>query len=340
MNMNLFVKKLKQILILLVVAGFCASCSSVANLSYNPWQAIALPTEARLLSLDFTDDPNHGWLVGSQSTLFETQDGGETWQERHLDLGEEKLSFTSVSFNGQEGWIVGEPSVLLHTEDGGKSWSRITLSAKLPGAPQAILALGPHSAEMTTNVGAIYKTTDNAKTWSALVEGAVGVVRNIARSQDGEYVAVSSRGNFYSTWKPGDRTWTPHERTSSRRLQNMGFGQDGRRWLIARGGQVQFSLPDDPEAEWDDILYPEPSTSWGLLDVAYRTPEEIWVSGGSGNLLVSFDGGTTWEKDRDIEDVPSNLYDIIFTQDNKGFVLGDRGYLLKYKPDMVASQAT
>lgn len=336
--MNLFVKKLKQILILLAIACFCASCSSVPDLSYNPWQAIALPTEARLLSLDFTDDPDRGWLVGSQSTLFETRDGGETWQERNLELGDEKLSFTSVSFSGQEGWIVGEPSVLLHTEDGGTTWSRIPLSAKLPGAPQAILALGPHSAEMTTNVGAIYKTTDSAKTWSALVEGAVGVVRNIARSEDGEYVAVSSRGNFYSTWKPGDRTWIPHERTSSRRLQNMGFGKDGRRWLIARGGQIQFSTPQ-AEEDWDEILYPEPSTSWGLLDVAYRTPKEIWVSGGSGNLLVSFDGGQTWEKDRDIESVPSNLYDIIFTQDDRGFILGDRGYLLKYEPDMSATEA-
>jgi photosystem II stability/assembly factor-like uncharacterized protein len=338
MKMSLFVKKLKQILILLVVAAFCISCSQVPDISYNPWRAIALPTEARLLDIAFTDNPSRGWLVGSQSTLFETTDGGETWQERKLDLGDEKLSFTSVSFYGQEGWIVGEPSVLLHTEDGGQSWSRIPLSAKLPGSPHTILALGPHQAEMTTSVGAIYKTTDTAKHWTALVQEAVGVVRNIARAADGQYVAVSSRGNFYSTWKPGDTAWTPHQRNSSRRLQNMGFGKDEQLWLIARGGQIQFSLPGEEDA-WDDILYPEPATSWGLLDIAYRTPEEIWVSGGSGNLLVSFDRGQTWQKDRAIEDVPSNLYDIIFTNDDQGFILGDRGFLLKYEPEAKATQA-
>ncbi|MFP4008432.1 MAG: YCF48-related protein, partial [Spirulinaceae cyanobacterium] len=55
--------------------------------------------------------------------------------------------------------------------------------------------------------------------------------------------------------------------------------------------------------------------------------------------LVSFDGGQTWEKDRDIENVPSNLYDIIFTQEDRGFILGDRGYLLKYEPNMAATEA-
>lgn len=328
--MSLFVRKLKQILVLLVVVFFCASCSNVPSISYNPWNAQELPTEARLLDVAFTENPNVGWLVGSQATLFETTDGGETWQEQKLELGDEKVTFTSVSFIGQEGWIVGQPSILLHTTDGGKSWSRIALSSKLPGSPYSILALAPNSAEMTTNVGAIYKTEDGAKTWKALVQEAVGVVRNLSRSAEGEYIAVSARGNFYSTWQPGQTAWVPHQRTSSRRLQNMGFGKNGQRWSIARGGQVQFGTSDDLEA-WDEPQYPEIGTSWGLLDVAYRTPEEIWVSGGSGNLLVSYDGGKTWQKDREVEDVPSNLYKIVFDSRDRGFVLGDRGFLLKYK---------
>ncbi|MDY7014437.1 MAG: photosynthesis system II assembly factor Ycf48, partial [Cyanobacteriota bacterium] len=278
-----------------------------------------------------------GWLVGSKTTLFETTDGGQTWDERQLDLGEESATFTSVSFSGQEGWVVGKPSILLHTTDGGTTWSRVTLSAKLPGSPYSILALGSDSAEMTTDVGAIYRTEDGAKTWKALVQEAVGVVRNLARSPQGEYVAVSSRGNFYSTWQPGQNAWNPHQRNSSRRLQNMGFAPDGRLWLVARGGQLQFTTtPQDPDT-WDEVNYPEPGTSWGLLDVAYRTPEEIWVSGGSGNLLVSFDGGNTWQKDRQVEEVPSNLYKIVFIDAEKGFVLGDRGHLLEYEPQTKAA---
>lgn len=329
--MNQFMRKLQQFVIIIAIALLCISCSQVASLSENPWQVITLDTDATFADIAFGEDAQHGWLVGTQGTLFETTDGGDTWQERKLDLGNEKVSFNAVSFSGQEGWITGEPVILLHTDDGGKNWVRIPLSEKLPGAPYNIVALAPETAEMVTNLGAIYKTTNGGKTWKALVEGAVGVARNITRSSDGKYVAVSARGNFFSTWEPGQSEWTPHNRNSSRRLQNMGYNDEGKLWLLARGGQVQFSLPQDPE-EWEEVVYPELSTSWGLLDLAYRTPEELWVAGGSANLLVSKDNGVTWEKDRAVENVPSNFYKIVFIDSTKGFIMGQKGVLLKYEP--------
>ena len=328
--MSYLVRTLKQIVIMLVIAFICVSCNYAQPLSYNPWQVVPLPTDATLQDVSFTQDPSHGWAVGSNSTVLETTDGGKTWQAKGLDLGEQNYRFTSVSFTDKEGWITGEPSILLHTTDGGASWSRIPLSEKLPGVPNTILALGPKSAEMTTNVGAIYQTKDGGQTWQAMVAEAVGVVRNIARSDDGKYVAVSARGNFYSTWEPGQTAWVQHQRNSSKRLQSMGFGKDGRLWVLARGGQLQFSSSEDLEA-WDEPQNPEFSTSWGLLDLAYRTPKEIWVTGGSGNLLCSLDGGKTWQKDREIENVPSNLYKIVFVTPEQGFIIGQNGVLLKYE---------
>lgn len=325
-------KKLKQIVIILMFAVVCVGCSSLASTSTNPWEVITLPTDATFADVAFTDDSNHGWLVGTKATLFETKDGGDTWTPVNIDFGEEKVSFNGVSFYKQEGWITGEPSVLLHTTNGGETWDRVILSAKLPGAPYGILALGPNSAEMVTKLGAIYKTVDGGKNWKALVEGSVGVARTINRSPSGEYVAVSARGNFYSTWEPGQTEWTPHNRTSSRRIQNMGFGQDGRLWLLARGGQIQFSEPKAWE-EWGETKYPEFSTSWGLLDIGYRTEDELWAAGGSGNLLRSVNDGETWEKDRDVENIPSNLYKVVFISPDQGFVLGQNGILLKYQPE-------
>jgi photosystem II stability/assembly factor-like uncharacterized protein len=330
--MHSFFKSAQKVLLLLVAVLLCSSCTRgfLAPMEYNPWKQVALPTEATLADLAFVDQ-NHGWLVGNKATLLETTDGGDSWEQRSLDLGEGQIySFLSVSFSGPDGWIVGQPGLLLHTTDEGKSWERIPLSEKLPGSPYSITALGPRSAEMTTDVGAIYRTQDNGKTWKAMVQEAVGVVRNIARSEDGKYVAVSARGSFYSTWEPGQEAWEPHNRNSSKRLQNMGYGKDNRLWLLARGGSVQFSTPGALD-EWEAPFNPEYATSWGLLDMAYRTPEEIWISGGSGNLMASFDGGKTWQKDREIENIPSNLYRIVFVTPEQGFVLGQRGTLLKYE---------
>jgi photosystem II stability/assembly factor-like uncharacterized protein len=333
------VKSWQKIFTLLMVVFLCIGCSKVPSISYNPWAVISVPTEAKLLDIGFTSNPQHGFLVGSNTTLLETNDGGDTWQPLKLELDDDRYRFDSVSFAGQEGWIAGEPSLLLHTTDEGHSWSRIPLSSQLPGNPISIYALAENTAEMATDVGAIYKTTDGGKNWKAQVEAAVGVVRNLERSADGKYVAVSAKGSFYSIWEPGQDTWNPHNRNSSRRVENMGFAQDGQLWLLARGGQVQFSDPTKPD-EWLEAETPELATSWGLLDLAYRTPDELWIGGGSGNLLMSTDGGKTWEKDRDVEAVAANFYKIVFFQPEQGFIIGDRGVLLKYQPNMAKSAKT
>jgi photosystem II stability/assembly factor-like uncharacterized protein len=334
--MNLLKKILKQTATLLAIAIFCVSCSHITPLATSPWKPIQLPTESNIQDLAFTGNPQHGWVVGSDATILETNDGGKTWENRKLELDSDKYRFTSISFAGDEGWIVGEPAILLHTKDTGKSWERLALSAKLPGIPATIKALGPNSAEMTTDIGAIYSTQDNGKNWKALVSGAVGVFRTISRSDDGKYVAVSAKGNFYSIWKPGQDSWEPHNRNSSRRVSSMGFANDGRLWMLARGGQLQFSNPETPDA-WDDEVFPGQKTNTGLLDLAYRTPAEIWVSGGSGDLLMSTDNGKTWLKDEAVEEVPTNLYKILFFTPDRGFIIGQRGILLQYQGESASA---
>jgi photosystem II stability/assembly factor-like uncharacterized protein len=332
MVMDRILQVWKQWVVLLAIALLSTGCASaflppVAN---SPWSLVPLPIETNILDIGFTADPSHGWLVGTSSSLLETSDGGKTWKQQVLDLGDQAYRLSSVSFAGNEGWVAGQPSLLLHTTDGGKAWSRVPLSEKLPGAPSTMVALGEQSAEMITDVGAIYRTLDGGRTWQATVAEAFGVPKSIDRSADGKYVAVSSRGNFFSVWSPGQTAWQSYNRNSSRRLQSMGFTQDGRLWMLARGGQVQFSNSENPE-DWQKVQSPEFASSWGLLDLAYRTPDELWVAGGSGNLLASFDGGKTWQKDVDVEDVPANLYKVVFFNPNQGFVIGQRGTLLRYQ---------
>jgi photosystem II stability/assembly factor-like uncharacterized protein len=322
-----FSKAFKAVLLSGILLVLCTSCAFLPTLGLSPWELIQLPTDSTILDLSFST-PNHGWLVGTHAALLETEDGGHTWQPRTLELEDDvNYRFNSVSFKGDEGWVTGEPSILLHTTDAGKSWSRVPLSVKLPGAPAKVAAVGPNAVEMTTDVGAIYKTEDAGRHWTALVQEAFGVLRNVNRSPDGKYVAVSSRGSFYSIWSPGEASWDPHNRNSSRRIQSMGFDPNGHLWMLARGGQVQFS---NDANEWDEPITPERSVSVGLLDMGYRTPEELWVAGGSGNLLCSFDGGKTWQKDRSVTDVASNFYKVMFFSETQGFVTGQNGVLLRY----------
>jgi photosystem II stability/assembly factor-like uncharacterized protein len=315
-------------LLLAVGLSGCVSTGLPAA-STSPWQPVDIHTKSNPLDLAFTDS-RHGFLVGSNRLILETGDGGVSWQERALDLpAEENFRLISVDFSGDEGWIVGQPGLLLHSTDGGQNWSRLFLDTKLPGEPYLVTALGRNSAELATNVGAVYRTGDGGNSWQAEVEDAAGAVRDLRRSPEGRYVSVSSLGNFFATWNPGEPVWTPHQRVSSQRLQAMGFQPDGGLWMLARGAQMRFNADADNAEDWSKPVIPI-TNGYGYLDMAWAPDGSLWAGGGSGTLLSSADGGRTWRKDAVGAQQPTNFSRITFLEDGKGFVLGERGSLLRW----------
>lgn len=325
------------------------------NVTSSDWELVDLPVEKGVVLLDiaFTgSDPKHGFLTGTRQTLLETFDGGKTWEPRFLPFAEDEginYRYNSISFNGSEGWIVGKPAILLHTTNGGKDWDRVPLSNKLPGSPLSITALpGTGEAEMATETGAIYVTNNAAYSWKAAVQETVdatlnrtvssgisgasyyeGNFANIQRSSAGEYLGVSSRGNFYMTWQPGDSAWAPHNRPATRRVQNMGWTRDDRIWVTTRGGDLLISKSAGSGTEEFGNAKIS-SRGFGLLDLGYRTPTEVYACGGSGSLFKSTDGGRSFKRDRGLDGVPGNLYAVKFTNTAQGFVLGNDGILLRY----------
>lgn len=297
-----------------------------------PWQVVDLPVANTLLDIAFTgSDPNHGWIVGDKALLLETQDGGINWQLHPISsLSNPDAYLMSVSFYDHEGWITGQPKVLLHSLDGGDHWESILLSEKLPGDPILITALDLATAELVTNIGAIYRTTDGGAHWKAMVNGAIGAFKNVARDPlTGAYLGVSSRGSFYFLYQPETQEWQPFNRESSRRIQNMGFGLKGKAWKLNQGAEITFT-EDVTSGEWSQPLRPGQSLSFGYLGAAFQDEQNFWVVGGSATLIHSGDGGQTWEKARKISNVPANFYAIKFIQPDRGFILGQRGTLLRY----------
>jgi photosystem II stability/assembly factor-like uncharacterized protein len=138
---------------------------------------------------------------------------------------------------------------------------------------------------MVTESGAIYVTNNTAYTWKAAVQETVdatlnrtvssgisgasyyeGTFANIVRSLSGEYIGVSSRGNFYMTWVPGATSWTPHNRPATRRIQNLGWTNGGLIWITTRGGDIL--LGDEPGVDCDKFNNSKiASRGFGLLDI-------------------------------------------------------------------------
>lgn len=351
-----------------VTAGAAASLASMANLAspapaeaaaYKLWTKVAVPFEDTVYDIDF-DSADHGYLVGARGAFAETNDGGKTWEPRsfsNLDAEEEiTYRFQVVSFKGGEGWVLGKPTLMLHTKDAGKSWERIPLSPKLPGEPTSVLALGPSKAEMTTSSGAIYVTENGGRNWKAQVKETIdatlnrisssgvsgasyftGSIINQVRDDDGAYLAVSSRGNFFLTWEPGQDFWIPHNRGTPRRIQNMGFVEGDIHkglWMTLNGGKL-FISPNEVDLKSDKFDFNEADIKtggYGITDVAYRNEKEVWAVGGSNTMYVSFDGGKKFTFDKSANDIPGNLYNVKFFKEygNMGWALGSSGLLLKY----------
>jgi len=340
----------------------CATSSfpSPALSASNNWERVPIPFEDTVYDIDF-DTADHGYLVGARGAFAETNDGGKTWEPRsfqNLDAEEEvNYRFTDVSFKSGEGWVLGKPSLMLHSKDAGKTWERIPLSPKLPGEPSSITCTGPSSAEMTTSSGAVYVTENAGRNWKAQVKETIdatlnrisssgvsgasyftGSIINQIRDDSGVYLAVSSRGNFYLTWEPGQDFWIPHNRGTSRRIQNMGFVQGDMRkglWMTLNGGKLLISK-QGVDLNTDQVDFNEAnikSSGYGLTDVAWRTPNEVWVVGGSNIIFGSQDGGKTFKFDSSANEFPGNLYNIKFFQEfgNTGWALGSNGVLLRYK---------
>merc|ERR1712127_529867 len=232
----------------------------------------------------------------------------------------------------------------------------IPLSPKLPGEPTSILALGPSQAEMTTSSGAVYVTENSGRNWKAQVKETIdatlnrvsssgvsgasyftGSITNQVRDDQGAYLAVSSRGNFFLTWEPGSDFWIPHNRGTPRRIQNMGFVAGDIHqglWMTLNGGKL-FLSPKDPQLSADAFDFTEANIKtggYGITDVAWRTPDEVWAVGGSNTMYVSFDAGKNFQFDKSANKYPGNLYNVKFYKEfgNAGWALGSNGSLFKY----------
>ena len=302
----------------------------------SPWETIQFEDQSNALDIDFIDN-NNGFLVGTNKLIMESNDGGATWEKRNLDISsEENFRLLDIDFKGNEGWLIGQPSLVMHTVDAGKNWTRLSLGNKLPGQPFLITTVDNGIAELATTAGAIYQTADNGESWNAKVVDASGSggVRDLRRTGDGGYVSVSSLGNFFSTLDNESDNWVAHQRASSKRVQSIGFNPDGKLWMLSRGAEIRFNNDSNDLESWTKPIIPI-LNGYNYLDMGWDPKGGIWAGGGNGTLIVSKDNGKTWNSDPVASALPTNFIKIIFLDKNgfdneKGFILGERGYILKW----------
>ena len=98
--MKNFFTSIPNLLLYVVLCFVLSSCSStgVKINESSPWKTIQFDDQANALDVDFIDDKN-GFLVGSNRLIMESNNGGETWEKRNLDLpSEENFRLLDIDF--------------------------------------------------------------------------------------------------------------------------------------------------------------------------------------------------------------------------------------------------
>ncbi len=335
--MKKFLISIPNFLLLIAICFIVSGCSStsVKMNESSPWETIQFEDQSNVLDIDFIDD-NHGFLVGSNRLIMESNDGGGTWEKRSLDIdAEENFRLLDINFKGSEGWLIGQPSLVMHTIDEGKTWTRLSLG-KLPGQPFLVSTIDEGVAELATTSAAIYVTSNSGETWEAKVldPSEQGGIRDLRRTSQGNYVSVSSLGNFFSTLDSDSDTWIAHQRASSKRVQSIGFNPKGGLWMLSRGAEIRFNQDLNDSESWTKPIVPI-LNGYNYLDMGWDPKGNIWAAGGNGTLIVSKDDGKSWNTDPTASNLPTNFIKIQFLEkdelgDPKGFILGERGYILKW----------
>ena len=98
--MKKIITSIPNLILSVLLCFVLSSCSStgVKMSDSSPWKTIQFEDQANALDVDFIDDEN-GFLVGSNRLIMESNDGGETWEKRNLDLpSEENFRLLDIDF--------------------------------------------------------------------------------------------------------------------------------------------------------------------------------------------------------------------------------------------------
>jgi len=230
--------------------------------------------------MDWRDDA-HGWLVMRLTTgssfslglLYVTADGGATWQQREVPLGE-PVFFASDAV----GWIAGGPAgnALYRTLNGGQTWDLLQPAGAdarylLPHFDNESNGLLPVlAADGASGTADFYGTSDGGQSWTLL--GSFALPADTPLDTDLP-VAMQGSGSLLLT--------VPNSNGIVR----------------AEGGHFeQIANQDGQSAALTRLSMPTLESGWGLAQSGScaTQPDGSLACSRESKLLATSDGGVNW----------------------------------------------
>ena len=259
------------------------------------WEPLSYPKVNDWLSSVCFADSLHGWVVGYDSTILYTKDGGNSWsrQKYNVLLSGQKTLETVFCIDTNTAWICGGGGTILKTIDGGTTWERQPVAQSFSifdilffDADTGFAVGGNCPGCDGGKLGFILRTTDGGNTWSTVhtsyqVSGYYGL--DFGNSKTG--IVVGSDGAIVAT-SDGGASWTSKVSGTSEVFNDVCFVTEKKAYAA--------------------------SGRWDISD--------------GGMVLCTEDAGNTWGT----QEIPvkHSLNRIFFTNDSTGFIVGYMGTIL------------
>ncbi len=137
------------------------------------WEQLPSPVSVMLNRVRFFDKKN-GWIVGYDTSILSTRDGGASWQLSHADA-EGKALHDVLFLDDSRGIAVGAYGTILSTQDGGAHWqAQDTIFSELSLHLNAILKLLDGSLLIVGEGGLVARSSDAGMSWKLLKSPYIG----------------------------------------------------------------------------------------------------------------------------------------------------------------------
>jgi len=333
---------------------------TVSSATAKTWVAKKLENPGNLATVQFID-PAHGWVISREGRIHLTSDGGETWQQKRVEMPFASEVSASSFVDSLTGWIavvrmssdVLRPNKtrvwLMKTEDGGNTWQEqyseeaVQLDRLYFVSAQEGWAVGSRSIkrERLEDDPVVLHSADAGKHWAVISES---LPKGGGRLEEAYYeksvglLVLNSDGSVFSTSDDGAH-WqniaaVPDE-PSQTFFGRFGELADKRLWFL--GGSSSY------EGTYGVLAFRSPDNTWTKLrtraylnDVMFLTTDKVIACGfvneksGShegkrGVILRSTDGGRNW-----VSDIPTNSnvpLTALARAGNRLWVVGEEGYI-------------
>lgn len=304
----------------------------------DQWEQQSQGNISHFNSVCFLDELN-GWAVGYKSlfnywgetvsAIVHTSDGGTTWTKQNSNISGRLQSVSFIDLN--TGWAVGnsnDTNFIINTTNGGEEWLIQRWDTDCFLNEVCFLdesfgwAVGGFSDSYGNNEGRILKTGDGGNTWEQQDCDTCHVLNSafFVDSDNGWVI-----GNSIYNTTDGGQSWTEQfYDTIGFTLESVFFTDIENGWIVGNkpypGSGIILHTTDEGNSWSFELIEKIP------FSVHFKDKDNGLISGSDGIILLTQDGGITWEQLDSGTD--NSLYSIFYTNDGYGYATGAWGTIV------------